>query len=579
MLFGKKSNENTVNMVDDTAQAFDDLKQETEGVPVQKEQESTPAAGEKRDGTFCLHYKEDGVFLELVPPRNGGNPVDKGALSEYLRRKQINGAKDVNLNLLLDDPAGVFEKIAAAQEENFFGEEISVEITEDAMEVYVTLIPGEEGGAALTAEEIGDILILKYKIKYGVEEEALKQLCEERVYHEKKLVAKGTRPINGENGTMEIHVETDNHRKDTVEDESGKIDFRSISQFDKIEAQQVLATRVFATLGQDGTDVYGKRLIALKGKEADFPSPGKNVKFSSDKTQLISQIQGKAYYDFGKISVLPHVKIDGDVDLTVGNVEFDGDVMVSGNVKAGFSVKATGNITVQGLVEAAVLESGGNIVIRNGIKGSDKGKVTAQNNVTALYIERMEVEAGGDVEAGAILNSHVLSEGAVKVTIGKGTLAGGIVSAGTYVVAKVIGMDAGTPTRIEVGLLPRKRQQLKKLEQELAELSGKIERLELALSTQKRMGQDSGKVRLEAVIKLSQMKKEFDSKQEQKQELSQSILGNGREGKVHVLDTIYSGVKIQMGSDMLTVPYENSFVTYHKEEKEIKADTCRFSER
>lgn len=59
-----------------------------------------------------------------------------------------------------------------------------------------------------------------------------------------------------------------------------------------------------------------------------------------------------------------------NVGATTGNIDFIGSVYVKGDVQSGFKVSATDDIIVDGLVEGS-LEAGGNIILRNGMKGPD----------------------------------------------------------------------------------------------------------------------------------------------------------------------------------------------------------------
>ena len=94
-----------------------------------------------------------------------------------------------------------------------------------------------------------------------------------------------------------------------------------------------------------------------------------------------------------------------DVSTATGNIDYQGDVEVKGNVCENFSVKTRGNVFVQGVVEGATIEAGGNIVIARGMHGQNKGKLKAGGNVIAKFISAAQVETGGYVEAEQILNA------------------------------------------------------------------------------------------------------------------------------------------------------------------------------
>ena len=54
--------------------------------------------------------------------------------------------------------------------------------------------------------------------------------------------------------------------------------------------------------------------------------------------------------------------ISGDVDLNIGNIDFNGDVNITGNVITGVTIRAMGSIYIGGYVEGAVIKSNKDIV-------------------------------------------------------------------------------------------------------------------------------------------------------------------------------------------------------------------------
>ena len=120
-------------------------------------------------------------------------------------------------------------------------------------------------------------------------------------------------------------------------------------------------------------------------------------------------------------------EIRGDVDFSSGNINFIGDVTISGGVTSGFEVKAGGDIEVDGVVESARVESGGNITLHKGIAGAEKGMIQADGAITARFIENARVMAGGDVTVSdAIIQSIVWSGASVRCEGKRGTIVGKI---------------------------------------------------------------------------------------------------------------------------------------------------------
>lgn len=522
---------------------------------------------------FRLDYRIDGVYLTVYPPKNSGEKMNKLEIIEAIKRKKIEAPKLEVISALIANEQLAEEKIAEAQKEMILDEEVAVQLSEDHMEVFLTLYPPDEKGSRLEVAEMEAILQERYHVVYGIDREILEMICRERPYKEPVLVASGVAPQAGKNGSVSYYFATNDKADQFMSDETEKIDFRNISKFESIEEGQVLVNREFATSGTDGMNVLGKRLVAVKGKEAACPKAGKNVRLSEDRTELLSLIKGKASIIDGKVVVLPHIKINSDVDMSVGNVSFDGDIVISGNVNPGFTVSATGNILVTGSVEAATLQAEGNITIQGGVKGADKSEIAAGGTVSAPFVERATITTGQNLITGMLVNSNVICEGHVDVSQGRGTLVGGSISAGKYVVGRVIGSDVGIPTKISIGALAHKRLRVAELEKEVIKLDSNINRLELASKNQ--LSHINEKAKLDLVVASLKLKSEKNKLLEEKGSLEEEIL-QAKAGNVHALDKIYKGVKLYFGKDAYSVPYDNEYVTYSKKQKEILTEACRY---
>jgi uncharacterized protein (DUF342 family) len=114
-------------------------------------------------------------------------------------------------------------------------------------------------------------------------------------------------------------------------------------------------------------------------------------------------------------------------------------------------VKTVKSLTVQGSVEAARLNVGGNIQVRGGLFGQDSGcTVKAGGEVAAAICDGVKVEAGGNIRISKeIINSELRTAG--ELLIEHGSLIGGEVFARNGAKLKYAGSDLGVPTRIAVG--------------------------------------------------------------------------------------------------------------------------------
>lgn len=529
---------------------------------------------DSKEHGFRLCYREDGVyFVTDDSVLSGRKEISQRQMIRYIKRKKLENPYSDVIGEIISNVRSVEAKIAEPQAEVILDEEMNVEISDDKMRAYLTLLPPDKDGKQLSEAEAKNILSRDFNIAFGLDEENLHKVFAEKLYEETVLIASGREPERGADGTLEYYFNKKEPGGKITYDEKGRADFRNMLTFEKVKEGQVLVRRIPAAYGAEGSNVYGEALPAIKGKEAPLPKAGKNVCVSKDKSELLSAIDGEVTTRGERITVLPNVTIDGDVDMSVGNIEFDGDIVIKGNVNQGFLIKSSGDIIVHGFVEAATLESGGNIIAKGGVKGADRGEITAKGNVSALFIERMKITAEGNVIAGTIINSTVVCEGYVDVSGGRGRLIGGKISAGKYVAAKKIGSDAGIPTEIHIGALARKRRRLEAIAPEINELSASIGRINLALNNQN--SNITGKARLELVISLSRMKEEKKRLEQEKANLEEMVK-DAKAGNVHVLETIYKGVKVFLGKVGYVVPYDNEYVTYYKDGKDILTTACRF---
>ena len=87
-----------------------------------------------------------------------------------------------------------------------------------------------------------------------------------------------------------------------------------------------------------------------------------------------------------------------EVTLATGDVNYEGNVFVIGNVGSGAEICATGDILVGGFVEAAHLLAGGDIMIRQGMNASGEGEIRAAGNVNGCFFESTKIYAEGDIQ-------------------------------------------------------------------------------------------------------------------------------------------------------------------------------------
>ncbi len=518
-----------------------------------------------------LYYEEDGVYLTC-----NSALVDPKKAADYIKRKGITGVNSFALEAMLQGGPVEAEQIAPPQQEVLLDATLSVDITGKKQEAFMTIYPPDKDGETFTP----DGLCEKLREEHGLCEElmdtqAVREAAEQQKYFEQIHIATAREPVDGENGQLVLHFEL-KERTGGSED-GGKINFRELMEYVKVEKGQTLITRTEPTPGEPGLDVTGEAIPQKPGKEAAWRT-GKNIVLSEDKSCLIAAIDGRLSRAGTGFEVSPSVKIPGDVDMSVGNIDFAGDIDIGGSIGTGFIIKASGNITVNGLVEGSQLTAGGSITLKAGVAGGDKAVLSAGDSITAKYVERATLDAKNAIITECAIHSRLMSEGYIDVSHGKGAIIGGTASAGKYIVAKVLGADSDVVTNVEIGISPKKRMRYREVEETLKELTAGIARMELALqATSKPNGPRANpKVVLEVKSKLAQMNSE---KQKLLIEMAQleELFQSGVEGKVHVSEEVNVGVKLSMGNSVLQVRQENKYVTYFRENQEIASTSFSYS--
>ena len=91
---------------------------------------------------------------------------------------------------------------------------------------------------------------------------------------------------------------------------------------------------------------------------------GKGFKTSEDGKETYAAISGKIEYCNYDLSVVNVYDVNGNLDMSMGNIDFNGDVNITGSVRSGVTVHAMGSIYVGGFVEGATLIAGKDIVLK-----------------------------------------------------------------------------------------------------------------------------------------------------------------------------------------------------------------------
>ena len=451
------------------------------------------------------------------------------------------------------DKAG--ESPPSLTEENW---DTKVRLDEDEIYAYITLRPPAVGDALLTQQEISRALADK-GVTFGILEKAIDDALE-GVNRECKgirdlLVAEGRPVVHGIDASIDYHFRPDKPKNVFVVGDYDRIDYRETNLIDSVASGQLLAVVTPPTDGSDGMTVTGRAIKAREGRDSAPITAGANVLQSSDGLTFTSTIDGHVHLVGTKVEVSPEFLVNGDVDLSTGNIYFLGDVQVQGRVLEDFTVKAEGDVVVKGLVEGARIEAGGDVIIGGGIVGKDKGSVKAEGDVHALFVEGATIEAKGNVVIGRDVLHSTLRAGEKVVAGGKsGMIIGGIVSAVKGIEAVNIGSDVETKTRVEVGVDPAQAERIGQVEETIEEIETALEKIgkTLAKVVVEKLSEDEKVEVAKVVEKDRELKEQLEELKEEKERL-ENIIRFDLEAPVKASGTVYPGVEIKAGKNSTVV--------------------------
>ncbi len=511
----------------------------------------------KRNAFFQLVNKPDGVYIKSYPAVDGGAPLKTDDILFYLEKKKI---QDVLIN---DISKFVSDTIEQKEQKNLELKISSSPILPEKEYPVVTIDPERRlakvrlyapsnQGSRLSLAELKN-LIEQQGVHHGLIEANLQAMLKARLYCTDVLIAKATLPVQGKSANITYHFNVNKTCKPkTAED--GSVDFHNLDMIESVGEGQLLATLEPADFGTPGIDVTG---VPMKPKKVDNLTlkHGKNIHLSEDKLEMYSDISGNVTLVNDTVFVSNQFEVPADVGPATGDIDYDGSVLVRGNVLTGYTIKATGDITVNGAVEGATLIAGGKIVLKRGIQGMKRGNMQAQGDIIAHFIESSEVVSGGKIMSEAIMHSQVVAQDTITVQGKRGMIAGGSVQTRNRIEMKTAGSTMGTTTALEVGVDPKLVEKYRLIEKEIEQLNGEREGLVRNLGIlKKRMDANHGKMdpeKMELLKKSSARVQEIDGLLEQKNqeyEAMEEEIGNQSDGRIIVQDTAYPGVKLTISN-------------------------------
>lgn len=526
-----------------------------------------------RNGYFQIIDDSSKTAIKVFPPSGGGERLKVDEVIAYLDKVGVKEYDLIKLNEAVNSEREVTEVIS---KEGCYpiDEKLNVVVTPDKMYAIAKFYKNSTKGKRMSKEDI-IFEIEKQKIIFGIDEDVIEEFIKEPVYCRNVVIAKGTKPIDGKDASIQYNFQTDRKAKPQLK-EDGTVDFHNLNNISNIKAGDVLAVLTKADLGTDGTDVYGNVVKPRKVNKLTLKH-GNNLEISEDGLRLISKVDGHATLEGDKVFVSDNFDVPADVDNSTGDIKYNGSVTVKGNVRTGFSIIADGNVEVFGVVEGAKIDATGDIIIHRGIQGMGKSDIRAKGNIISKFIESADVVVDGYVETDTILNSNVSAKGDVYVRGRSASLIGGNVRSSTLIEAANIGSPMGTVTNVEVGTDPTIKDNIKKLKNLIEDKKAENVKIEQVLTVMRKK-KDMGTLEEDKIPMLQQLTKNVIlnnteiKKAEAELAESEKELAEDVNARIRAIKAIHAGTRITIAGDYITVHNDVIHSEFRRVKGEIKAN-------
>jgi hypothetical protein len=339
---------------------------------------------------------------------------------------------------------------------------VQISVSADKIKAFVSTRLPAGTGAPVDLERLRDSAEKAGVVK-GLSEEAMQEVVDRSLTGEiitGQVIAEGRLPMEGDT-RLSLSVTGDPARS-PVPVKSGDI--------------------IGVLKGGDsgGWNVLGEPLM----DEGGVLKIGENIlrrENDDGNTVLIAERGGHLVMSDGSLLVRHLLDYVGDISLASGNVRYPGRIKIQGSVLSRVVVDAGEGVEVSEVVQAALVNSGGDIVIGKGVKGEGKAVLRSQGNLVLGYAEDANLLSSGNIRVSrTLMNCRVKCNGRLEFAGNEGKLIGGIMKLKEGLTCTNAGNERGSETVISFGqdyLVENQIETVQKEQQKIQEFISKIDQM------------------------------------------------------------------------------------------------------
>lgn len=369
----------------------------------------------------------------------------------------------------------------------------------------------------------------------------------------------GTAPQKGADAQIR-YIEMPEKRPIIRED--GSADYYEMNFVTPIQSGQWLGEKTPPQEGIDGVDVLGHAIPAVRGHDDKLVYDHKSVNEvqEGEKIVLRAAHSGALEYINGVVGVGKQLVIDGDVGPETGSISFDGTVIIRGTVIPGFSVTATGDISIEGnegVTNAKeVLSSEGDIYIKGGVFGGGETVIEAQGDIYIKHANNCKL-FGKKVHIGLYLMGTDVVADCVYVDKNKGKIIGGYIEALHLIECAIAGNSHERLTTLHAKGTDKENiyREVQSMAKELKERRDLVQQLEQHAAQFEKMGEHT-QVQREAYAKLKDTLEQTRNsilEMDREIQLGMMKIKQAIPPKIEVSKEAFPGVVIRIGNKTSTL--------------------------
>lgn len=347
-----------------------------------------------------IFIKETSTHYPMITPSNGMSLYKNGELvkkttvlteKDQVKIELPNEWKDASWSISLDP----MKMVATLKIEPGYRKSYSLVDQEPSSHIHLEIQLEEEIINYLQSTHV-EQRMKELGIKTGIQRSEIERAMEATEPGE-FIIAKGINSQKGEDGWLECIVDTDFEDSKLTLLDNGHIDYRKLITLQNVEKGQLLGIIHTPKPGRIGLSVTGETIKPETSKEMVI-QVGRGIEIVDQGSKIVAVDSGRFYIKNKevntKVSVIPRLIHSTDVDLSSGNLSYQGDIEVKGNVNEGMLLEAIGDILIHGTIDRSTVSAGNRIIVCQNVFNShlNAGKSHQLVEEIGILLGRLSVD-------------------------------------------------------------------------------------------------------------------------------------------------------------------------------------------